>query len=394
MSSTIFNFNVRKAKTAIGLLSGTSIDGIDTVILQIQNSGPDTKIRIIDFCTYKIPVNVKDAVLVNSDVKTSNVADICRLNVILGKLFANAALSICKKNKIFSVDFIGSHGQTVHHIPVPDNYLGFKMKSTLQIGDPAVIANLTGITTVGDFRIADCAVGGDGAPLVPILDYILFRSSSLNRGLLNIGGIANITVIPKNCTKNDVIAFDTGPGNMLIDGLTQRLYGKKIDRNALIAKSGTRDKSLFEFLLKDKVYRRKPPKSTGREQYGKDFQQSVLEHAVNIPTENIIRTVTDFTAYTIAYNYKTFIEKKAKLDELLVSGGGSRNPLLLNLLKKYMPGVKIAPLNSYGLTVDSKEAVLFAVLANECLSGNPANLRSVTSSKKDVILGKICPAFK
>lgn len=390
MSYTILRLSTNKEKTAIGLLSGTSIDGIDAVLLKIFGSGPGTSIKIVDFQTYKIPAKVKQAVLLNSEAKTSSVADICRLNVILGKLFADAVMNICRKNNISDIDFIGSHGQTIHHIPTKENYIGYKLKSTLQIGDPSIIANLTGITTVGDFRIADCAVGGDGAPLVPILDYILFRSKYLNRGLLNIGGIANITVIPQNCSKDEVVAFDTGPGNMIIDGLMKIFFRRSYDKDGKTAQKGKRNEKLFSFLLTDKMFRAHPPKSTGREQYGEKFQKQIIKASGKIPKEDVIRTVTDFTAYTIYHNYKQFVEPKTSIDELIVSGGGGNNPIIMESLREYLPGVNIKLMDEFGITVDSKEAVLFALLANECLSGNPANMKSVTGSDKDVILGKIC----
>ncbi|RPI14723.1 MAG: anhydro-N-acetylmuramic acid kinase [Ignavibacteriae bacterium] len=394
MQEKIKIINPGKEKTAIGLLSGTSVDGIDAVLVKIKNSGADTGIKVIDFETYKIPVKIKNKILINSNNSTAKIADICRLNVIIGKLFADAALNICIKNKVkpSSVDFIGSHGQTIHHLPDMTPYEGFKVKSTLQIGDPSIIANVTGITTVGDFRIADCASDGDGAPLVPFLDYILFRNKNVNRGLLNIGGIANITVLPKSCEKDEVFAFDTGPGNMLIDGLMRRLYNKPFDKDGRIALKGKIIKLLFDFLVQDKQYRQRPPKSTGREYYGTEFLNKISRLTRTARKEDVIRTVTEFTAFTISYNYKKFVYPKVKLDEIIVSGGGSYNPVIMNSLQSLLPKVKIVKMNSKGISAESKEAVLFAVLANENLCGNPASMRSVTGAKKDSILGKICLA--
>ncbi len=387
----ILNRIIHKSNRNIaGLLSGTSVDGIDAVLIKINASGLNTKIRVIDFITLKIPQNIRESIMKNSVVEEANLAEICRLNVILGELFARAVKKIQQRNPKFKIDLIGSHGQTIHHLPEKTEFLGYKIKSTLQIGDPSVIANLTGITTIGDFRIADCAVEGDGAPLVPYLDYILFRSSKISRGLLNIGGIANITVIPKYASKDDVIAFDTGPGNMLIDGVVLKLFGKPFDRNSTIAKKGKVDLKLFEFLLADSYFRQKPPKSTGREHYGKEFIVQILKKATGTPKADIVRTVTEFTAFTIWFNYVNFI--KTRINELIVSGGGANNPLLMDLLRKYFDDVEIKQFNLNGITADSKEAVLFAVLANECLAGNPANMKSVTGSRKDVILGKICLA--
>ncbi len=392
MKGILSNISKKKTKTAIGLISGTSIDGIDTVLLQISGSEKSTKIKIIDFITFPINGKIKSAILKNSDNHSARIEEICRLNVILGEIFAEAVSKILKKNKLTSeqVDFIGSHGQTIHHLSDAKNYLGHTVKSTMQIGDPSVIANITGITTIGDFRIADCALSGDGAPLVPYLDYILFSSKKISRALLNIGGISNITVLPKNCSKDEVIAFDTGPGNMLIDGLMKKLYDKEFDKDGLIAGKGRVNEKLFNWLKNDRYYRLKPPKSTGREHYGKDFQKRMLLTARNIPKTDIIKTVTEFTAFSIWYNYNKFIKLKTRIKELIISGGGYRNRVLLKSLSSYFKGISIKGINSHGINSDNKEAVLFAVLANECLSGNPANMKSVTGAKGDAVLGKIC----
>jgi anhydro-N-acetylmuramic acid kinase len=237
-------------------------------------------------------------------------------------------------------------------------------------------------------------VNGDGAPLVPYLDYILFSSKTLNRGLLNIGGIANITVIPKKASKGVVFAFDTGPGNMLIDGLVNTLFGRRYDKDSKVAEKGKLNRKLFDFLSRDKTFKKKPPKSTGREQYGTAFQELILRGAKGMSKNNIIRTVTEFTPYTIWHNYEKYIKPKIKLDELIVSGGGCKNKIIMNSLRKYFKGIDIKEIDSFGISADSKEAVLFAVLANECLAGNSANMPSVTGSKKDVILGKICLAYE
>jgi len=382
----------KKNRYAAGLLSGTSVDGIDAVLVKISGYGINTKLKIIDFITVNIPKSVKKEILKNSYSKSANIEEICRLNVILGKLFTNSVKRLQKRNKDVTIDFIGSHGQTIHHLPKKALYAGYSVKSTLQIGDPAVIANLTGITTVGDFRIADCAVGGDGAPLVPYLDYILFRSNKISRGLMNIGGISNLTVLPKSCSKDDVIAFDTGPGNMIIDELMMLFYEKPFDIDGKIAGKGKVNQKLFDFLSQDDYYKLRPPKSTGREHYGSHFVKNLLKRFGRLTKEDIIRTVTEYTSYTIWYSYYKFISSKVRINELILSGGGANNPIIVNSLKQYFKGVKIKKIDAYGIDQDSKEAVLFAVLANECLAGNPANMKSVTGSKKDVILGKICLA--
>lgn len=386
------NYKENNSKLALGLLSGTSVDGIDAVLLRIKGSGVNTILKILDFKTYPIDAKLRQLIFKNSSIKNSNVFEICGLNASLGKEFASAALKICKRNNIKSdeVSLIGSHGQTIHHIP---NRKYFGIKSSLQIGDPSVIANLTGITTVGDFRTADCAVGGDGAPLVPFLDYILFKDKSLNRALLNIGGISNITVLPAACNTDNLIAFDTGPGNMLIDQMMKIFYNKAFDRNGAIASSGKLNNKLFTWLIKDKVFRKQPPKSTGREHYGHDFIRDIKKITKGISKQDIICTITGFTAYSIRYNYDKFIRSKTKIDELVVSGGGAENIFLMELIKLFFRGVTVRKISDFGLTSENKEAVLFAVLANECICGNPANLPVVTGSKRQVILGKICQGF-
>lgn len=394
MNNRLLRLLKKNKKTVIGLLSGTSVDAIDAVLLEITGSGLKTKIKVIDFTELAIPQQVRLAIFKNSDKRTARIDEITRLNVIIGALFSDAVLKLLRRNRMqtSSVDLIGSHGQTIHHLPVKNNFLGFRAKSTLQIGDPAIIANLTGITTVGDFRIADCALDGDGAPLVPYLDHVLFTHKSKNRGLLNIGGIANITILKKNAHKQDVFAFDTGPGNMIIDGLMYHLFKKKYDRNSLIAKNGTLNTELFNYLLNDAAYRAEPPKSTGREHYGMEFQKKLLKKFRKLNKFDIIRTVTEFTAYSIWYNYRNFIQSECRIDELIVSGGGAHNPLLMHMLKNYFTETEVSKLNVKGITTLNKEAILFAVLANECLAGNPANMNRVTGSTRDVILGKICQA--
>lgn len=382
----------KKSRSVIGLLSGTSVDAIDAVLLKVTGSGLNTKIKVIDFSTLVIPHDIRRAIFKNSDNSTARIEDICRLNVIIGALFSDVVLKLLKKCRLTSdkVDLIGSHGQTIHHLPMPDEYSGYRVKSTLQIGDPAIIANLTGITTIGDFRIADCAFGGDGAPLVPLLDYILFTHKTKNRALLNIGGISNITVLKKNGKKGDVTAFDTGPGNMIIDGMMYHLFRKEYDKGGRIATKGTLNAKLFNYLLSDETYSRKPPKSTGREHYGKEFQKKLLKFTKGMNKNDVIRTVTEFTAYTIWYNYANFIFPHTRISELLISGGGAENPVLLKSLRGYFKGVRVSKINQFGVNSRNKESVLFAILANECISGNPANMNSVTGSTRDAILGKIC----
>jgi anhydro-N-acetylmuramic acid kinase len=383
----------KKERKVIGILSGTSIDAVDIVLLKIIGTGVDSNIQVIDFQSFKIPVNLKEFILKCSRKGENDVEDICKLNFIIGKLFADNINKFLKNKKIASnsIDLIGSHGQTIYHIPKITNEFGIKTKSTLQVGDPSVIANLTGITTIGDFRTADVAVDGDGAPLVPYLDYILFTEKNKSKILINIGGIANLTFLKKNCKINEVIAFDTGPGNMLIDGLCKFYYGINYDKNSQIALKGKLNKSLFNFLFNEDYYfKSNPPKSTGREYYGKTFLRKILNRTYHMPKEDVIRTVTEFTGYSIYYNIKNFLNVENDIPEILVSGGGSENIIIMDTMKFLIKNFNIKKLEYKGINSANKEAVLFAVLANETISQKYNNVPSATGAKKNVLLGKIC----
>jgi anhydro-N-acetylmuramic acid kinase len=385
-----FDLLKKEERIVIGILSGTSVDAIDAVLLRIKGSDADSRIDVLDFRSYPVSIDLKSKILEISDRNTGHVDDICRLNVILGLLYGKCINKLLKSNRLSArdVDLIGSHGQTIHHLPFTETRFGIKSRSTLQIGDPSVIANVTGITTVGDFRVADVAVGGSGAPLVPYLDYVLFRSETKNRLLVNIGGISNVTYLPRNADKNKLIAFDTGPGNMLIDYVMMKLFKRKYDSNGKVSAGGKIDKDLLKFICGiDTYYSLKPPKSTGREYYGKTFSEKILNRAKKVSKEDIVATVTEFTALAIYQNAKRF-----KIDEVLVSGGGSKNNSIMNSLRKYFNRREVMKLDHMGVNLENKEAVLFALLANELISGKKTNLKSVTGAKKNVFLGKICPA--
>ncbi|MCX6165256.1 MAG: anhydro-N-acetylmuramic acid kinase, partial [Ignavibacteriae bacterium] len=383
----------KKERKVVGILSGTSVDAVDVALLHIKSTGFNTSIQVIDFQSFKIPNNLKEYILKCSRKGENDVEDICKLNFLIGRLFANCINKFLKARNISnkSIDLIGSHGQTIYHIPKISNEFGIKTKSTLQVGDPSVIANLTGIVTIGDFRNADVAVDGDGAPLVPYLDYILFTDKNKSRILINIGGIANLTYLKKNCKIDEVIAFDSGPGNMLIDGLCREFFDLEYDKDSKIALKGNVNKNLFEYICnKDKYFKSNPPKSTGREYYGKEFLKKIINKSRKISKEDIIRTVTEYTAYSIYYNIKHFIGN-INISEILVSGGGAENLIIMNSLKSYFSESLIGKFKYKGINTANKEAVLFAVLANETISQNYNNVPSATGAKKKVILGKICP---
>jgi anhydro-N-acetylmuramic acid kinase len=383
----------KNERKAIGILSGTSVDAVDIVLLNIKGTGVNISIQIIDFKSFKIPNNLKQYILKCSRKNENDVEDICKLNFLIGRLFAKCINKFLKLKGISnkSIDLIGSHGQTIYHIPKIFCEFGIKTKSTLQVGDPSVIANLTGIVTVGDFRNADVSVDGDGAPLVPYLDYILFTDKNKSRILINIGGIANLTYLKRNCKIDEIIAFDSGPGNMLIDGLCREFFSLDYDKDSKIALQGIVNKNLFEFICSEDTYfNSKPPKSTGREYYGKTFLKRIINKSKKIGKEDIIRTVTEYTAYSIYYNIKHFIGS-TNISEILVSGGGAENVVIMNSIKSYFPNSSVGKLEYKGINTANKEAVLFAVLANETISQNYNNVPSATGAKKKVILGKICP---
>lgn len=384
----------KSSKNVIGLMSGTSIDGVDVVLVQFKGNGISTKIKQMGFHTYPFPKKMREMILRNAETNGGNVTEICKLNFLIARVYVDAIKKLCRKLNfpINKVDLIGSHGQTIHHLPTKEKLFGYDTSSTLQIGDPSVIAKLTGILTVGDFRVGDVALGGEGAPLIPYFDYIIFHSSKKNRALLNIGGISNFTILNKKGKVNDVVAFDTGPGNMLIDYLTKQYFDKDYDKDGRIAIRGKLNLELFDFLKdNDDFIERKPPKSTGREYYGKDFLNKIVNKFIMLPNEDVIRTTTMFTAYAVYRNYEKFIANRTKIDELIISGGGARNPILVSDLKNYFAkSVEVKNIESLGISSDAKEAICFAVLANETISGNETNIPRVTGARKKTILGKIC----
>lgn len=382
----------KQTRVVIGLMSGTSVDGIDAVLVEIEGSGTETKLKQIAFRTNPFPSGFKEFVLKNSRSGSSDVADIARLNFLVAQLYADAVKDLCESCGVrrAQVDMIGSHGQTIHHLPEEEGMFGKKVRATLQIGDPSVLAKLTGIVTVGDFRVGDVALGGQGAPLVPYFDYIMFRSEEKSRALLNIGGIANITYLPKACKADDVLAFDTGPGNMLIDQLVNRLFGKDFDEDGAIGSSGKVQGDIMDALMTDEFVRKQPPKSTGRERYSEAFLSSLIQRYPERQKEDLVATVSEFTATSVYANYLLFLKTKGEIEELFVSGGGVHNAFVLESLRSHFPGVDVKAAESVGISSDAKEAVCFAVLANELISGNPSNLPSVTGASRPTLLGKIC----
>ncbi|MBU0559373.1 MAG: anhydro-N-acetylmuramic acid kinase [Bacteroidetes bacterium] len=394
MLKKLQSISEKSKKLVIGLMSGTSVDGVDTALVEIENSGVNTKLSLIGFCESPFPNGLKEFILKNCSNESSRIEDISQLNFLLANVYAESVKNLLA-NLNFSadqIDLIGSHGQTIYHHPKKKNLFGFETASTLQIGDPSVLAKLTGITTVGDFRVGDVALGGQGAPLVPYFDYILFHSHDKNRALLNIGGISNFTILNKVKGVEEVLAFDTGPGNMMIDNLMQKFFDKPFDENGQIAESGKINDDLFTRLMEqDNFIETPPPKSTGREYYGSEFLVELLNEFKKVSSEDWLYTVTMFTAFGIYRNYKKFVEADTQIDELIVSGGGAKNRFLYNALHKYFGnGIEIKVIDEIGISSDAKEAICFAVLANETICGNPSNIPLTTGATRPTILGKIC----
>jgi anhydro-N-acetylmuramic acid kinase len=387
--------NIYKKPTRIcaGLMSGTSVDGIDAAIAEITASGGGVQIKQLAYIERPFPAGYKELVLKNSLRDTSNVEDICRLNFLIAYLYADAVKEACASIKLplNEIDLIGSHGQTIHHLPAKTDMLGYAVGSTLQIGDPSVLAKLTGIITVGDFRPGDIALGGQGAPLVPYFDYKICSSKEKNRALLNIGGISNISAIKKNSGPDELIAFDTGPGNMMIDILMKRFYDKEYDKNGETALSGKINGQLLHAIYDNDDYiNSPPPKSTGREHYNDAFIDGILNNFHSLPHQDIIATFADYTAFAVHANYARYIEPLFQLDEIYVSGGGARNKFIMQSLQKYFAGASVKNFEKLGISSDAKEAICFAFLANETINGNTNNLIKATGASRPAILGKIC----
>lgn len=387
----------KKIRRIIGLMSGTSADGVSSVLVEVMGYGLKTKLKMIAFGEYSYPKPLREKIFELFDPKTSTVEKICHMNFVLGHFFADCALRLMEESGYsrVDVDLIGTHGQTVYHIPDPVDTCGFRTRSTLQLGELAVIAERTGITTVGDFRKRDIAAGGKGAPLTAYMDFIMHRHPKLNRIFQNIGGIANLTFLPADASPEDIIAFDTGPGNMIIDGLMEYYSDGKLryDEDGETAAKGTVDRGLLEELLRDPYFGEKPPKATGRELFGKKYVSKIIGYAKshNLAFEDVIATATALTVETIAAAYERFIMPNYAIDEVYISGGGVKNRTIMQGLRERLKGIKVLEYDCLGIPSKAKEAVLMAILANEYVMENPSNMIKATGAHKNVILGMLVP---
>ncbi|PEW01275.1 anhydro-N-acetylmuramic acid kinase [Bacillus cereus] len=377
----------------VGLMSGTSLDGIDAALVRVNNYGVRTEIDMIEFITYPFPKDVEEEIIQSLSVDTSNVQLICSLNFKLGKLFADAVKEVCKKARLplEQLDLIGSHGQTIYHQPTQEKNW---VPSTLQIGEPSVIAYETNTTVISNFRTMDIAAGGQGAPLVPYTEYILYRSKEKGRLLQNIGGIGNVTVLPKQASLNELYAFDTGPGNMIIDEICRQLFNVEYDKGGNLAKQGKINEQLLSYCINHPYIMSPPPKTTGRELFGKQYVDILLSKFDSLSNHDIVATITMFTAKSIVDNYCKFIFPQVKIDEVIIGGGGSYNKTLLNMIQSLLgESIQVYTQEELGYSSEAKEAVAFALLANETYHGNASNVPNATGAKNAVILGNISFPF-
>ncbi len=380
----------------LGMMSGTSADGMDVALAEVHGAPPKLRTQIVQHALRRMPDALRKEVLRIAEGGGCTSGEISQLNFRLGMAFAEAAMSACREFRVAlsRVELIGSHGQTVFHRGRGVPYLGRSTASTLQIGEPSVIAAETGIPTVGDFRVADMAVGGQGAPLVPYADYLLYADEKVGRVSLNLGGIGNLTVLPAGAKPGQVVAFDSGPGNMLMDALVWHFTRKKqrFDRGARLARQGQLCAKVLKELLRDPYLRLGPPKSTGREYYGRAYFQELLRMGKKYGAgpNDLIRTTTEFTVASVVDALKRFVLRKTKIQQLIVSGGGAKNPLIMAQLTAALAPMEVMPSSKLGVPEEAKEAYAFALLAYETWNRRPGNLPSATGAEKAVILGKIC----
>lgn len=376
----------------IGLMSGTSADGVDAAVVDIDGRG----VRLVAFETLGYSRELRAKVLELCRPESARLEEICHYNFVLGEVFAEALIRLCRRSGVglSTIDLIGSHGQTIYHSPAARRHGRRAIRSTLQIGEPSVIAQRTGVTTVADFRPRDMAAGGQGAPLSAYADYVLFRHGRVSRAIQNIGGIANVTFLPAGCRLEDVVAFDTGPGNMVIDRIAAIISGgkRRYDRNGQMAAKGRVNEELLGEMLGHGFLRRRPPKTTGREEFGVQYSDAFYQRCIKegLCGADIIATATTFTAASIAQAYGRF--GRGMPEEVILCGGGAHNVTLVRMLRERLKGVKIRPMDEFGISVDAKEAVSFAILAHATVRGLPGNVPGATGADEPVVLGKIVPA--
>ncbi len=377
-----------------GVMSGTSADGINVALVRVNSSPSRAGTPVLNYLAhaeYPYPKQVRRAVLAAMNSTKASVADLARLNFLLAELYAEAVLATQRRFHL-KAQLVGCHGQTLYHQGETAQFLGHKPAVTWQIGEGAILAARVGVPVVSDFRPADMAAGGKGAPLVPFLDFLLYRDSRVGRVVQNIGGIANFTAIPAGASADRVLAFDTGPGNMVIDAVMQRLFGKAYDRDGRIGGSGNVLDDIINDILRAPFFRRKPPKTAGREEFGREFSLEFIRLCGGVDKRDIVATATALTSRSIADALRRFvIPRTHTYRDFIVSGGGAKNPILMAMLANELcpMGLQIRSSDEFGLPSEAKEAVAFALLAFQTWNRKPSNLPSATGAKRPAILGKI-----
>ena len=379
-----------------GVMSGTSADGINVALVRIpkpsqRSPHPTPQFKYLSHAEYPYPARVRQAVLQMMNATHASVAELSRLNFLLAELYAEAVRNT-EREFGTRVHLVGCHGQTLYHQGEPKNYMGRKFACTCQIGEGSIVAARLGVPVVSDFRPADIAAGGKGAPLVPYLDYLLYRHSDFGRVVQNVGGIGNLTAIPKGASAGKILAFDTGPGNMVIDAVTERLFARSFDRGGVIAASGRVLEGVNQKILRSAFFERKPPKTAGREEFGREFVSQFLKLCGRARKEDVVATATALTAESVGVSMKKFVLKNnSQYREYIVSGGGSNNPTLLAMLANQLRplGLELRISDEFGLPSSAKEAVAFALLAYQTWNCQPSNVPVATGARHPAILGKV-----
>lgn len=381
-----------------GVMSGTSADGIDVALVRILGRGFRSRLELLAHYHFPYPAEVRRAVLAMMNAGSASVADLSCLNFMLGSLYADAVRAAQRRTRL-TCELVGCHGQTIYHQGTAKLYLGKRIACTWQTGEAAVIAARVGVPVVSDFRPADMATGGKGAPLVPFLDYVLFRHRRYGRIVQNLGGIGNLTAIPSRSTPEEVVAFDTGPGNMVIDAVTDHLVGKPYDRNGRLAARGEPIDRVLRELLKHPFFRVRPPKTAGREQFGREFVREFLRLCRRADENDIVATATALTARSIGLAVRRFVipllkhddARPARFREMVISGGGTKNPTLMGMIREELAPLKlrVRTTEDFGLPSEAKEATAFALLAYHTWRRLPSNVPSATGAGRPAILGKV-----
>ncbi|MFG6147792.1 anhydro-N-acetylmuramic acid kinase [Halobacillus sp. B23F22_1] len=377
----------------IGLMSGTSLDGIDAVLVESVYNEEGLPFRIIESLTKSYDEEIYESIMRICDPETAKIEEVSAMNMYLGKKFADVVHQLLQKAKMKPEDihFISSHGQTIFHQPLAGQK-SYELKNTFQIGDLSVLSEETGIAVVGDFRTADMAVGGQGAPLVSYLDYLMFGRDGKARALQNIGGIGNVTYIPSNGDVSCTLSFDTGPGNMVIDAVVHSITNGKwsYDHEGKLARKGNIDKELLSQLMDHEYFQSPLPKTTGRELFGQSFAARMMEDFKHIAEEDLVTTVSEWTVESIVKGYRDFIEVDGvHLDEVIIGGGGSYNLYILERLQQKMQHLKVRTIDDFGVPSSFKEALAFAVMGYQTIIGKENQIPSATGAERSVIMGKI-----